>query len=240
MKKDFDGNLNSVKFPVDSDRISGIVALLKDCTKQKDLETGYRIHGAIVVEHCWQLCQATCIANTFINLYAKCDALTDARNVFDQLPLRNVVSWNALLTGYAQLGESGKVFHLFHRIIGEGMKPSATTFLIVLNACSRVGLFYNNHTYFDIMTEEYGISPTIKHITGMIYLLCRIGDMHNAIRMAKQMPSSTNLVAWHSILGVCRDHGNVALARDAFTSVMKVNQNDASSYILMAQISTHL
>ena len=82
--------------------------------------------------------------------------------------------------------------------------------------------------YLEVMTKEYGIAPTLKHITGMIYLLCRKGDIHNAIQMAKKLPFCANLVVWHSILSVCRDCGNVALGKDAFESAMKVNQNDAS------------
>jgi pentatricopeptide repeat protein len=180
------------------------------------------------------LCAVVAGNNTLIDMYAKCGFLEEACEVLldsEMARIGTVVSWNALLAGYAQLGECLKVFHLFHRIIREGLKPSDATFLIILNACSRAGFLYNSCMYFDAMMEVYGISPTIKHVSGMVDLLCRVGDMHNAIQMAKELPACADLAAWHSILGVCRDHGNVALAEDAFVSAMKMNRNDASSYM---------
>uniref|UniRef100_A0A164ZGQ6 Pentatricopeptide repeat-containing protein n=1 Tax=Daucus carota subsp. sativus TaxID=79200 RepID=A0A164ZGQ6_DAUCS len=48
------------------------------------------------------------VLNSVVNMYAKCGCLEDARKVFDEMPVRDVVSWTALITGFSQ-HESGGV-----------------------------------------------------------------------------------------------------------------------------------
>jgi len=42
------------------------------------------------------------VRNTMINMYAVCDGVTSARQVFDESPVLDSVSWNTMLAGYVQ------------------------------------------------------------------------------------------------------------------------------------------
>ncbi|KAK3229750.1 hypothetical protein Dsin_001631 [Dipteronia sinensis] len=53
------------------------------------------------------------VTNHLVNMYAKFGYLDYARNLFDEMPKRNIVSWTALISGYAQRGCSQESFHLF-------------------------------------------------------------------------------------------------------------------------------
>ena len=44
------------------------------------------------------------IGNAVVDMYAKCDMLLKAQQVFDELPTPNIVSWNAMISGYVQNG----------------------------------------------------------------------------------------------------------------------------------------
>eukprot|EP00250_Pteridium_aquilinum_P025585 c31136_g1_i1 orf=2-325(-) len=108
-------------------------------------------------------------------MYAKCGLLSKAQEVFDDIPVPDVISWTALITGYAQLGDIKDVIRIFDGMRGESNKPDLVTFVTVLNACSHAGLVEKGKTYFQAMSEDYGIAPTLKHHTCMVDLLGRAG-----------------------------------------------------------------
>ncbi|XP_057488750.1 pentatricopeptide repeat-containing protein At5g42450, mitochondrial-like [Actinidia eriantha] len=51
-----------------------------------------------------------CVGNSLVRLYAKCGSMEDSLWVFDRFPKRNVVSWNALICGYAQNGRGKEAY----------------------------------------------------------------------------------------------------------------------------------
>eukprot|EP00250_Pteridium_aquilinum_P033476 c5706_g1_i1 orf=1-207(+) len=68
-------------------------------------------------------------------MYAKCGALPRAQEVFDELPVRTVVSWNALIAGYIQQGQGEQVLNCVDQMQQKGLAPDAVTFACILKAC---------------------------------------------------------------------------------------------------------
>eukprot|EP00250_Pteridium_aquilinum_P031770 c44226_g1_i1 orf=2-535(-) len=96
-----------------------MVASLKACTKQKDLRKGIQIHATILDKGLLQT--NIYVGNHLINMYAKCGALAKAQGVFENLPARNVVIWNALIAGYVQHGLSDEALRRFGQMRDEGL-----------------------------------------------------------------------------------------------------------------------
>ena len=207
---------------------------LKACGNQGATARGGEIHAEI--ESKGLLETHLFVGSTLVDMYAKCGSLMKAQQVFNKLPIRNIVPWNALMAGYAQRGESDIVFGMFDRMLGEGPRPNPITFVVVLNACSRAGLFYKCQSYFEAMSKDYGISPAIEHQSCLIDVLCRSGQLEKAITMVKKMPSSPDLVVWHTILGACQKCGNVKFGERAFEEAMQLDDNDSAAYAMMSQI----
>ncbi|KAL9437606.1 hypothetical protein AB3S75_023472 [Citrus x aurantiifolia] len=74
------------------------------------------------------------VTNHLINMYAKFGYLDDARHVFDEMPKRNVVSWTALISGYAQHGNAGECFRLFCSLL-QYFYPNEFSLASVLISC---------------------------------------------------------------------------------------------------------
>ena len=75
-----------------------------------------------------------------LGTYARCGALPKAEQVLEELCVMNVVSWNALISGFAQQGRGEEAVECFKRMLCKGLCPNSVTFLSVLNACSHSGL----------------------------------------------------------------------------------------------------
>ena len=67
-------------------------------------------------------------------MYTKCGRISEARNVFNTLPKKNVVTWNALIEGYAQYEQGDGAMNCFKQMKKEGLTPDVVTFLSLLKA----------------------------------------------------------------------------------------------------------
>ena len=68
-------------------------------------------------------------------MYAKCGSMEDARQVFDGMYERDMVTWTALISGYVQNQHGEEALKLFPLMLRAGMKPNEFTFSSVLKAC---------------------------------------------------------------------------------------------------------
>jgi len=82
---------------------------------------------------------------TLLDSYAKCGDLPSARKVFDEMPVRDVATWNALLAGLAQGTEPDLALALFRRLAGSYREllpreePNEVTVVAALSACAQLG-----------------------------------------------------------------------------------------------------
>ncbi|KAF3664873.1 putative protein ASPARTIC PROTEASE IN GUARD CELL 2-like [Capsicum annuum] len=72
--------------------------------------------------------------------YIRASRLADACTLFDSMPVRNVVAWTALITGFTQNGEGDKASCVFKEMLEEGIVPNASTYVSVLGACADIPL----------------------------------------------------------------------------------------------------
>eukprot|EP00250_Pteridium_aquilinum_P020231 c24757_g1_i1 orf=614-2650(-) len=176
------------------------------------------------------------LGNALIDMYGKCGHVLDAQNVFDAMPLHDLVSWNALITVYSRQGHSEIVIELFDEMREEFIDPDGITFLSLLSACSHAGLVLKARTYFEAMSKEYNVPPNSEHYNCVIDLLGRAGQLVEAIEMLERMPFQPTIFAWCSMLSACRKWGNVKLGRHAFECVMRLDEQHAAAFILMFNI----
>eukprot|EP00250_Pteridium_aquilinum_P018910 c24231_g1_i3 orf=1-852(-) len=111
------------------------VTLLKSCAQLKDLERGQAFHVAVSLRGSER---DLFIGSTLINMYSECGSLLEAQEIFDKLPFRDVVTWNALMTGYAEHGLGHEAIACFEKMQSDSVFPSATTLTCVLKACSAI------------------------------------------------------------------------------------------------------
>lgn len=214
------------------------VGALKACGSLSALDQGREVHARILKAGSVD----SFVASSLIDMYGKCGSMVDAQRVFDSLPMRDTVTWTALIAGYSHLGESDVVFDLFQTMRQEGVQPNGVTFLAVLTVCSHVGLVDEGQTYFKSMCRDFGLSPAIQHYTCMIDLFARAGQLQDAVSMTKSMPFPPDSAIWQTILAACQKWRNAEIGRQAFECAVRLDRNDAAAYALMSNIyaSCHL
>jgi pentatricopeptide repeat protein len=77
------------------------LGVLNACTSTVALEEGRQAHEKIIQSGC-EL--DVFVGNSLIDMYVKCGSMEDAWRVFNKMPLRNVLTWNAIIFGYVKFG----------------------------------------------------------------------------------------------------------------------------------------
>jgi pentatricopeptide repeat protein len=211
------------------------ICALKACGSVGAVAKGQQIHAEVVDEGVFE--RDSLVRTSVVDMYAKCGALAKAQEVFDKLPKRDAIAWNALITGYAQLGNSDAVFGLFGKMAEEGgTEPDAATFSILLNTCCHLGLIEKGQMCFRAMHTNYGIVPTLEHHGCMVDLYGRAGHVGEAMSMIKGMPYSADSTMWHILLSACGRWGDANVGNVVFEHAVDLDANDAVSYVCMSNI----
>jgi pentatricopeptide repeat protein len=176
------------------------------------------------------------VCNAFIDMYAKCGSINDARELFYAIPERSLVSWTTMIAGCALNGEFTEALNLFSQMVELGLKPNHITFLAALQACSHGGLLEKGWEYFDMMTTKYNISPGLDHYSCMADLLGRRGKLKEALEFIHQMPIKPDAGIWGALLGACKVHRNIEIGEYVSYRLFELEPQVAVPYAEMANI----
>lgn len=172
------------------------------------------------------------VGNTLLDMYAKSGSIQDAKKVFDRLCTRDVVSWNSMLTGYAQHGLVKEAIHWFEEMRRLGVQPNQITFLCILTACSHGGMVREGQYYFNLMVR-YKVEPEIEHYVTIVDLLGRAGLLARARTFIDEMPIPSTAAVWGALLGACRMHKNAELGKFSAEKLFELDPHDAGPHVLL-------
>lgn len=176
------------------------------------------------------------IVNALINMYAKCGNVDLAKDVFDRLPHKSVVSWTSIIAAYASHGHGEDAVRLYSKMREEGVRPNNFTYTAVLTACKHSGLVEEGRKHFETMRKDYSLEPGIEQCSCMVDLLGRGGLLLEAYEFIENMPIEPNVDVWGSLLSACRIHGNIELAELVADQLFRLTPHNIRFYVLMVKI----
>ncbi|KAK6157900.1 hypothetical protein DH2020_012148 [Rehmannia glutinosa] len=137
--------------------------------------------------------------SSIVDMYIKCGAIHDARLIFDEFRIIDLVSWTAMIMGYAQSGFAENALLLFTDKKWQEVYPNSVTLASVLSACAQSG----NH-YLGSSVHSLGIKLGHNDVNVMnalvdMYAKCR--RIEDAVYLFESMLDK-DVVAWNSIISV--------------------------------------
>lgn len=177
--------------------------LLQNCTKKRSLVEAKRIHTQMIkagVE------PDIFLSNLLIGMYVKCRSVLDAHRVFKETPYRDVISWNSLISGYAQQGFKKEAFQLFDEMQKEGFVPNKITYISMLTACSSPGALEDGKQLHSQITKAgYHRDPRVEN--SLLSMYGRCGDLAGA-RQVFNFVSPRDVVSYNAMLGLYAQQAN--------------------------------
>lgn len=207
-------------------------SLLSACTGSGALEQGRSAHCQIIHMGYDSYLH---IANALISMYSKCGSVPDAFYIFDNMCGKDIVSWNSMISGYAQHGLAMQAIQLFEKMKKLGIKPDSITFLGVLSSCRHAGYVEGGRNYFNLMVK-YGLRPELDHYSCLVDLLGRAGLVEEARDVISRMPFSPNAIIWGSLLSSCRLHRSVWIGIQAAEGRLLLEPDCTATHVQLANL----
>ncbi|KAI5064451.1 hypothetical protein GOP47_0021121 [Adiantum capillus-veneris] len=128
------------------------VLMLKACSASRYLQEGQVLHSYIM-ESSFDL--DTFVGSALVDLYVKWGNLREVRIVFDRIPRRGLVTWSALVAGYAWHGNASEALLLIQQMEEDGVKPSVVTWNGLIRGCAYNGLCAEAFNNFNQMLIDH-------------------------------------------------------------------------------------
>ncbi|KAM0946492.1 putative tetratricopeptide-like helical domain superfamily [Dioscorea sansibarensis] len=148
-------------------------SVLSACGEILDFNFGRLVHKCIV---CCGLELDLFVHNALVSMYAKCGDFLSARNVFDRMPERDVVSWNSMISGYLSKGIWAEAFELVERMRIENVEVNSVTRNAVLGGNLRMGNYVEVLKLISQMRKGASVIDFVTLIIGL-NACSRIGDV---------------------------------------------------------------
>lgn len=213
------------------------VGILSACADLALIAKGKEIHGFIVRRSSDLNFPNVYVCNALIDLYSKSGDMKSARMLFNLVLEKDVVTWNSLITGFAQNGLGREALLTFRRMIEVEIRPNKVTFLGVLSACSHTGLSSEGLYILELMEKCYGVKPSLDHYAVLIDMFGRQNRLAEALDIMSRAPNGSEHVGiWGAILGACRTHGNLDLAVRAAETLFEMEPKNAGRYVMLSNV----
>ncbi|XP_042485776.1 putative pentatricopeptide repeat-containing protein At3g25060, mitochondrial [Macadamia integrifolia] len=178
-----------------------MVGLIQACANIGDSNMGLSVHGYMIRGY---IPMDVVVQTSLVDMYAKNGLLNIASCVFEKMPYRNVISWSALISGFAQNGFAGDALKLLVDMQTFGLKPDLMSLVSALLACSQVGYLKfgkSIHGYILRRLEFDRVSGT-----AVIDMYSKCGSLSSARLLFNQI-SSRDLISWNAMIASYGIHG---------------------------------
>ncbi|KAL6296258.1 hypothetical protein ACE6H2_004400 [Prunus campanulata] len=161
------------------------------------------------------------VSTALLDLYMKLGCVKNAHRLFDDMPERDVVSWNALICGFSRNGCDFEALKLFVQMCKEGFFPHQTTLVSLVPSCGRQELVSQGKSIhgFGIKAGLDSDSHVKNALTSM-YAKC--ADLEAAEHLFEEIVEKS-VVSWNTMIGAYGQNGFFDEAMLAFKRMQEEN-----------------
>ncbi|KAH1204754.1 Pentatricopeptide repeat-containing protein, mitochondrial [Glycine max] len=175
---------------------------LKVSARRALLPEGKQLHAHLIK---FGFCHVLSLQDQILGVYLKCMEAENVEKLFEELPLRNVVSWNILIHGIVGCGNAIEnysnrqlCFSYFKRMLLETVVPDGTTFNGLIGVCVKfhdIAMGFQLHCF----AVKFGLDLDCFVGSVLVDLYAKCGLVENAKRAFHVVPRP-DLVMWNVMI----------------------------------------
>ncbi|KAI3503132.1 hypothetical protein L1887_31568 [Cichorium endivia] len=178
--------------------ISLATLLIQKCSSINSLLKARQLHARVITATP-PIRKSPYLNNNLLSMYSRCGSLLDSHLVFDEMPQRTIVSYNALIAAYSRSRNNTHIaFDLLKQLNIEGFTPNGPTFTSLLQASSCLkDILLGTSLHTQIVKFEF-LSDTLVQ-TSLLGMYSDCGDLDSSKKVFNSMLKK-DAMAWNSII----------------------------------------
>ena len=209
-----------------------MVSLIQSCMRSGDLELGKCMHGCAIG---LGMRNDIFVLTSLVDMYNNMGEVVIARWVFETMPMRNLVCWNAMISGYVQNGLVLESIALFNRLVNTGGEFDSRTMLSLIQGCSRTADLKNGKILHGCVFRR-GFELNLILSTAIVDFYSKCGDLKQANFVFQRM-EKRNVITWTAMLVGLAQNGRADEAVNMFCQ-MQLEGVVANSVTLVSLVNS--
>ncbi|XP_057828991.2 pentatricopeptide repeat-containing protein At1g11290, chloroplastic [Cryptomeria japonica] len=201
----------------ESNTITTYRNMLQACMNTKSLIECRQLHAHMIITG---VEQNDFWGSKLLNSYASCGSLVDAFLVFNKIPEKNSVSWNAMIRAHVENGNLEEAIEIYNQMQAAGVVPDNMTFPIVLKACASLGALQQGKEIHEKVVR-FGFEDNVFVGTAIVDMYLKCGNVEVARQVFDKMPQR-NVVSWTAMIAGCVQNGFAKEALELFGTMMLI------------------
>ncbi|TXG59200.1 hypothetical protein EZV62_017029 [Acer yangbiense] len=208
-----------------------VVSVIPLCAELMLLREGRSIHGYAVRR---LLGYDILVMNSLMDFYSKCHNLTKAKLLFNTIPLKDLVSWNTMISGYSHNGHSKEAQTLFKEMLHFCSHTSLSTLLAILPS-SDSPEFLKFGTQIHCWQLKLGFSNNILAVNSLMHMYINCGDLMASFSLLQKIFHIGDTSCWNTVIVACTHNGHLREALKTF-NLMRQESNASHDSITLVNI----
>jgi pentatricopeptide repeat protein len=180
------------------------------------------------------------VLSSLLDAYAKCGFPELGYLVFRQMPHKNSVMYNTVISNLGSHGFAVTAIEVLDEMVSDEVHPDSATFSALLAACCHAGLLDEGWKLFRRMRDEFHIMASMEHYVYMVRLLATFGQLREAYDLIQTMPMQPDCGVWGALLWGCCVHRDSFLGRIVAEKLIEFNPNKAAYRIMLSNLYASL
>ncbi|KAK9665978.1 hypothetical protein RND81_14G150800 [Saponaria officinalis] len=195
----------------------GLSSAISACAGTQALNQGRQIHAqSCVLGYSGVLS----IGNALVSLYARCGRVQDARRVFEKIDVKDNISWNALISGFSQNGNSEEALWVYTEMNKAGVEANVITYSSSISAAANTAnVKQGKQIQAKLFKTGYNIETEASNALITLYAKC--GCINDAKRVFSEAVER-NEVTWNAMITGYSQHGCGREALDIYKEMKRV------------------
>ncbi|GMN34142.1 hypothetical protein TIFTF001_004530 [Ficus carica] len=197
---------------------------LNSCVKTFNLRLGLQFHACVIQ---MGYVDNLILNSTLVDLYAKCNAIMDARRVFYGMERHDQVSWTSIVCGCSKSGHQREAILMFKEMLGTEIKPNSFTYVGVISACSELEEGLEHGLLLHAHVIKLGFSKNNFVTSSLIDCYSKWGEIDQAALLFGESTERDNILLSSMISAYSQNlYGEEALKLFSEMRNMNLSPND--------------
>ncbi|KAF3795533.1 Pentatricopeptide repeat-containing protein [Nymphaea thermarum] len=195
-----------------------IISVLPACGDLSDLKSGKSFHCVLLRS---KIDLDNSVGTALVSMYAKCGCFSLAHALFDRLPEKDTVTWNAIINGYAQFGNGSNALRMFYELQSAGVQPDPGTMVGVLPACVQLGDLEQGECFHGYICKV-GFDADLHVKNALIDMYAKCGCLRSA-EVIFDPNSAKDEISWNTMIAGYTQNGYAREALSIFCRMRAEN-----------------